>query len=142
MTSDSTLSGQPHLFIPERPASHPSRRGRPKGAKNIRPMVERIAFEKHKTKDRHGNTVRLTTVQLVIHKLQLAALSGNHRAAAIRDRYFGNYIEPDLHSMELSGVVLAPADVNPEEWIAEQQYKNARMAQLMEEIIREEAGKP
>lgn len=97
MTSDSTLSGQPHLFIPERPASHPSRRGRPKGAKNIRPMVERIAFEKHKTKDRHGNTVRLTTVQLVIHKLQLAALSGNHRAAAIRDRYFDNYIEPDLH---------------------------------------------
>ncbi len=141
MSSDMTPSELSQLFIPARPANHPSQRGRPKGAKNIRPIVERIAFEKHKTKDRHGNAVRLTTVELVIRKLQQAALSGNHRAAAIRDRYFGNYIEPDLYAGGSSGVMLAPADVSPEEWIAEQERKNARVAQLMEEIKREEAGK-
>lgn len=141
MSSDTTPPGPPQLFIPERPANHPSQRGRPKGAKNIRPMVERIAFEKHKTKDRHGNTVRLTTVELVIRKLQQSALSGNHRAAAIRDRYFGNYIEPDLYGGGSPGVMLAPADMNAEDWVAEQEKKNARVAQLMKEIEREETDK-
>lgn len=129
------------LVIPERPAGHPSKRGRPPGAGNARPIVTRIAFEKHKTKDRTGKTVRLTTIALLIRTLQHEAMAGNHRAAAIRDRYFGSYLEPELYNNEITGVLLAPGDMSQEDWVAEQERKNARSHALMEEIKREEAGK-
>lgn len=129
-------------YIPARPAGHPSVRGRPKGAVNAKPIVERIAFEKHKTKDRQGNSIKLTTLAAIIRILQHEAMAGNHRAAAIRDRYFGSYFEPESIDGEEPGVLLAPAGMSAEEWIEDQKRKNARMDALMKEIEREEAGKP
>lgn len=140
------MINKPHdpsqLYIPARPTGHPSVRGRPKGSVNAKPIVERIAFEKHKTKDRKGNTIKLTTLAAIIRILQHEAMAGNHRAAAIRDRYFGSYVEPEVIDGEEYGVLLAPAGMSAEQWIEEQKHKNARMDALMKEIEREETGKP
>lgn len=131
----------PKLYIPARPPGHPSVRGRPKGSVNAKPIVERIAFEKHKTKDREGKPIKLTTLAAIIRILQHEAMAGNHRAAAIRDRYFSGYFEPEAMEGEERGVLLAPAGMSAEEWIADQQRKNARNDALMQEIQREEAAR-
>jgi hypothetical protein len=65
----------------------------------------------------------------------------NHRAAAIRDSILGDYIDSDLRMGSAAGVILAPGDMQPTEWIEEQKLKNTRIDQLMNEIEREEAGR-
>lgn len=138
MSNASKPHGLFEMFIPERHPGHPSVRGRPKGAVNAKPILVRIAFMKHKIKE-HGKMMVRTTLELIILILQREAMSGNHRAAAIRDRYFSNYLEPDLGEGEKCGILLVPAGMSAEEWIEDQKRKNVRNDALMQEIQREEA---
>ena len=128
------------LFIPKRPDSHPSARGRPKGAVNTKPIVTRIAFEKHTVKE-NGEAVKRSTIDLLIHTLQQESMRGNHRAAAVRDKHFGRFMELEKNEGSSSGVLLVPDKVSPEEWLKNAKRHNAKLDELMQEIAEEEAGK-
>jgi hypothetical protein len=96
------------------------RRGRAKGTRNIKTIVHEIASERHAVQEQ-GRLVRLTTVELLIRKLNGMAMSGNVRAAKYLDRLRGP-IESPLG--QGGGLLVVPEAQPPAEWIRQQHALN------------------
>lgn len=100
-----------HQFGPDRPGN---RKGRPKGAPNVKTIVEKVALDRHKVR-KDGRHQRLTTIDLLLHTLRTKALSGDVQAATYLDRFFDRLHPEDTASP--GGYLLAPAPLTPEEWV-------------------------
>ena len=77
-----------------------NRRGRPKGAHNVKTIVRKVAAELHGVTIQ-DDVVRQTTVQLILRALSAKAMSGDIAASRELDRLRQRYRSP-----EASGVVL------------------------------------
>ncbi len=96
--------------------------GRSKGAKNRKTIVKTVANEMH-TGIESGQRRRLSTLDLIVLRLRnLAMVDGNIRAFDELHRLMKTY-GPQEVRQDLS-VMVAPAAMTPEEWIAEQEKLN------------------
>ena len=97
-------------------------RGRPKGAKNRKTIVRTVANEMH-TLIENGTRRRLSTLELVMLRLRNMALEGkNVRAFDELHRLIKAYGPQEADKRH--GVLVAPALLTDEEWIAEQEELN------------------
>ena len=97
-------------------------KGRPKGSKNRKTIVRAVANEKH-TVVENGKRRRRSTLELVLIRLRNMALERkNVRAFEEFHRVIKTYQPQNADGKH--GVIVAPPDMTPEEWIAEQLEKN------------------
>ena len=97
-------------------------RGRPKGAKNRKTIIRTVANEMH-TLVENGTCRRLSTLELVMLRLRNMALEGNNvRAFDELHRLIKAYGPQEAD--KIHGVLVAPAEISNEEWIAEQEERN------------------
>jgi hypothetical protein len=97
--------------------------GRPKGSINREGLTRKVALKKHKVLI-HGKYRRLTTRDLLIEKLKSMAASG-HAGAAAQLNWLSLQIEPSKTEVAQGGFLLVPAPVTDEEFIAEEELRNA-----------------
>ena len=67
-----------------KPGQSGNRRGRPKGAKGMKTIVQEIANEKH-TVTENGKKLRLKTAELIVKVLHRKALAGDLQAKRVLD---------------------------------------------------------
>lgn len=113
-TDDKTVVGHKrppveHRFGPGKPGN---RRGRPKGSRNIKTIVQEFAQEKHKLKV-DGRARRLATVDLLLLKLCAKAMDGDVQAAKHVER-LRDFYTPVLTRC---GYLIVPGQVSVEEWV-------------------------
>ncbi len=96
--------------------------GRPKGAKNRKTIIRQIAGHLH-TVDLIGKKPRQSTLTLVLQRLRQMALSGGSQGAFDEFyRLITKYRRQD--GTRKVGVLVAPAEISPEEWIKREQELN------------------
>ena len=97
-------------------------KGRPKGSKNRRTIVKAVANETH-TVIENGKHRRRSTLELVLLRLRNMALEeGNDRAFEELHRLM-KACQPQATNDRV-GYLVVPAEMSPEEWVAEQMEKN------------------
>ena len=99
--------------------------GRPSGAKNRKSVVRQVAEQMHSVTE-GGKKVRRTTLELVLLRLRNMALQDkNKQAVAEFDRWLDKCAPPTPNLR--AGVLVAPAEISAEEWIARANQGNAIM---------------
>ncbi|TNE42010.1 MAG: hypothetical protein EP348_00375 [Alphaproteobacteria bacterium] len=96
--------------------------GRPKGSKNRKTMMREIAFTPLRKQEGDRN-VTLSVLEAVLFQLRKAALEGTSPRAMKKFRRLMEKCQPDVIN-ENAGYIIAPAEMTPEEWEAEQIEKN------------------
>jgi hypothetical protein len=110
-------------------------KGRPKGSKNRKTTVKEVANEMHAVTE-NGKPRKRSTLELVLFKLRNMALAGKPAGAFEEfDRLTKAYI-PQAPSGNY-GVLVAPAYITPEEWVAqaEEQNKTAKIPEGCEDEL-------
>lgn len=98
-------------------------KGRPRGSKNKKTIVKQVALEKHPVVE-NGKKVWRTTLELVLMRLRNMALEGKSAQAINEyDKWFDK-CEP-TEPNETFGVLVVPAEISEEEWIANAERENA-----------------
>jgi hypothetical protein len=87
------------------------RRGRPKGSRNVKTIVQAIAREKHTVRE-GDETIQLTTVELVFRLLLAQAMKGNIQAEKRLDRFLGRQRPPT----EGRALLIVPEALSPDEF--------------------------
>jgi hypothetical protein len=87
------------------------RRGRPKGSRNVKTIVQAIAREKHTVRE-GDETIQLTTVELVFRLLLAQAMKGNIQAEKRLDRFLGR----QRSSSENLAYFIVPEPLSPDEF--------------------------
>jgi hypothetical protein len=87
------------------------RRGRPKGSRNVKTIVQAIAREKHTVRE-GDETIQLTTVELVFRLLLAEAMKGNIQAEKRLDRFLGR----QRSSSENLAYFIVPEPLSPDEF--------------------------
>jgi hypothetical protein len=95
--------------------------GRPKGSKNRKTIVKEVAKEMHVVRE-NGKRRKLSTLKLVLFSLRNMALEGENVRAFDEFHRLIKVYQPQA-TTDL-GYLVAPADMTPEEWKAEQREKN------------------
>jgi len=99
-----------------------TRGGRPKGSRNRKTIVKEIANYQHTLRE-NGKRVLRSTFELVLQRLREKTLKdGNSRAWDELHRLMKKF-EPH-NTLESVGVLVAPAEMTPEEWIARAEEEN------------------
>ncbi len=97
-------------------------KGRPKGSKNRKTIVKAVANEMHSLIE-NGKHRRLSTLDLVLLRLRNMALEDkNVRAFEELHRLIKAY-QPQETNDDV-GYLVVPAEMTPEEWVAEQEELN------------------
>ncbi len=97
-------------------------KGRPKGSKNRKTIVKEVANEMHSVIE-NGKRRKLSTLDLVLLRLRNMALKDkNVRAFEELHRLIKAY-QPQATNDDV-GYLVVPAEMTPEEWMAEQREKN------------------
>ena len=96
--------------------------GRPKGAKNRKTIVRAVANEMHVVLE-NGVRRRRSTLELVLLRLRNMALEANNTRAFDELHRLMKKLEPEVVD-DGAGYMIAPAEMTPEEWIAEQEELN------------------
>ena len=105
-----------------KPDESGNRKGRPKGAKNRKTIVNAVANEMH-TVTENGKRRRRSTLDLVVLRLRNTALQGRHiRAFDEFHRLDKTYGPQEVR--EGAGVLVVPAEITAEEWIAREEEEN------------------
>ncbi|WP_340151987.1 hypothetical protein [uncultured Sneathiella sp.] len=96
--------------------------GRPMGSKNLKTMLRDIMLQEYVVME-DGRKKRRTLLDITLLNLRKAALDDARPRAMkkfgqVMERYRPGAIDEDV------GVLLAPADMTPEEWAADQIEKN------------------
>ena len=96
--------------------------GRPMGSKNLKTMLRDIMLQEYVVME-DGRKKRRTLLDITLLNLRKAALDDARPRAMkkfgqVMERYRPGVINEDV------GVLLAPADMTPEEWAADQIGKN------------------
>lgn len=122
--ADSAVSvGDPPLVRRFKKNQSGNPRGRPKGSKNRKTIIRKIANEMH-TITEDGKPRVCSTLELALLTLRNLAAEGNVSAVAAYDRLYAKYNPPRNRT---SGVLLAPAPVTEEEAIKEAEEALAKM---------------
>lgn len=97
-------------------------KGRPKGSKNRKTIVNAVANEMHSVTE-NGKHRRLSTLGLVLLRLRNMVLEdGNGRAFEELHRLIKAYQPQATH--DGAGYLVVAAEMTQEEWVAEQMEKN------------------
>jgi Family of unknown function (DUF5681) len=97
--------------------------GRPKGSKNHKTIIREVMQEMHVVNE-NGKKVRRSTLKLVLYRLRNLAFEGKNAAAT---REFLRLLEKYRPQAPAGGVLVVPAPVSPEEWMAKMERYNALM---------------
>lgn len=99
-----------------------TRGGRPKGSRNRKTIVKEIANYQHTVRE-NGKCVRRSTLELILQRLREKTLKDRDPGAW--DEYYRliKIFEPQ-NTLEGVGVLVAPAQITPEEWIARAEEEN------------------
>ncbi len=123
-----------HNYLPDREeVLGQRRRGRPKGSPNEKVVLQKLLSRKH-TSHETGET--RTILEWIILTLKKMVAEGDFAAIRVHEEYFGALFNPD-ESDNGHGIMLAPQDMEPEEWIREMEEKNAYINRIREEVMRE-----
>jgi Family of unknown function (DUF5681) len=93
--------------------------GRPKGALGEKAIVQKIAAELHKV-ERNGETVEVTTLELLLLTMRNLAMKGDLKAA----RWLTEYRERVLASDARGGFLVVPEVMPIHEFIRQQEFLN------------------
>ena len=97
-------------------------KGRPKGAKSRKTIVRGVANEMHILLE-YGERRTRSTLEIVLLRLRNAALYGKDiRAIDELHRLIKKYEPQELN--DNACVAVFPAEMSPDEWIAEQEERN------------------
>ena len=99
------------------------RRGRPKGAKNVKTILRALAHEKHTIREA-DETLTLTTVDLLFRMLAIKAMQGDIQANKFMDRFLERQSPPSNNA----GYLVVPEDMSLEEFAVRADKLN-RLAQ-------------
>ena len=113
--------GKPPLIRRFKVGQSGNRRGRPRGSKNRKTIVRGIANEMHTVTEGDQQRPR-STLELMLLAFRNCAAEGNVRAFRAYTKYLTKY-EPQETGSKL-GYLVAPANISPEEWMADQTEKN------------------
>jgi hypothetical protein len=120
-------------------------KGRPRGSVSLKGLARKVAGTKHSAVI-DGEPQRLTLRELVVLKTRAMALGGHAGAAAIMRDLWNVMAEPEP---EESGLLLAPAELSQEEWIARAEARNANAVEpgtevnvQTEEFLKAARGEP
>ena len=98
--------GNPPKASQYKPGQSGNRKGRPRGRKNMKSIVQRVAHKEH-TVQLDGETHSLTTVGLIFRRLQERALQGSPEAikflSQLREKY-----QPDEPEVSVQGILIPP----------------------------------
>ena len=97
-------------------------KGRPKGSKNRKTIVKEVANEMH-TVTENGEPRKRSTLELVLFKLRNMALAGKPAGAFEEFNRLTKAYLPQAPSGNY-GVLVVPADMTPEEWVARAEERN------------------
>ncbi len=81
-------------------------KGRLRGAKGMKPIVQRVAHETHVVSE-DGERKRYSTVELVLKMIQREALKGNLKAKVLLDELQEKYSPQEVNNMGY-GCLVAP----------------------------------
>ena len=112
--------GQPRMERRFKDFGNPT--GRPKGSKNRKTILREIANETHVVRD-SGKRRELTTLELVLLRLRNKAIEGKDRRAYKELHRLCQLYQPQRPKGQC-GVMVAPAEMSPEEWVARQEELN------------------
>ncbi len=131
---DAVGYGNPPMIRRFRSGESGNPKGRPRGSKNRKTIIRKIANEMH-TVTENGRRRRLPTLALMILALRNTAATGNVPAFRAYNKFLVKY-EPQESSSERGYLVVGPT-MTPEEAIAEGEKANieadARHAAYLEE---------
>src|SRR5947209_14158081 len=120
-------------------------KGRPRGSVSLKALTRKVARTKHSGLI-GGEPQRLTLLELVVLKARAMAIGGHAGAAAVVRDLWDVMAEP---APEEGGLLLAPAEVTPDEWIAQAKARNATAVEPspeikveMEEFLKAARGEP
>lgn len=112
--------GQPGMVRRFKDFGNPD--GRPKGSKNRKTILREIANETHVVREA-GKRRKLTTLELVLLRLRNKAMEGKDRRAFKELHRLCQAHQPQTPKGN-GGFLVAPAEMSPEEWIAEEEELN------------------
>ena len=98
-------------------------KGRPRGSKNKKTIVRQVALEEHLGVEK-GKKVSRTTLELVLMRLRIMALEGKSAQSINEYDKWLDKCEP-TEPKQTFGVLVAPAEMSEEEWIANVERENA-----------------
>jgi Family of unknown function (DUF5681) len=104
------------------------RRGRPKGSRNVKTIVQAIAREKHTVRE-GDETIQLTTVELVFRLLLAQAMKGNIQAEKRLDRLQ----ERQRSSSENLAYFIVPEPLSPDEFERRTKIRNSLRTNPMDD---------
>jgi Family of unknown function (DUF5681) len=99
-----------------------NKKGRPKGSIDTKRLTRKVANKKHAVRI-DGRIVRKTLLQLVIESMIREAATGKPSMVALVDQIRAK-ISPTQDKQE-GGFLLVPAEVSIEEFLAEEEARNA-----------------
>jgi hypothetical protein len=99
-----------------------NKKGRPKGSRDLKKITRKVALKKHAVKV-DGKTVRKTLLQLVVESTAREAAAGVP-AMVILVGQLRAKVRPNENGQK-AGFLLVPAEVSLEEFLAEEEARNA-----------------
>jgi hypothetical protein len=99
-----------------------NKRGRPKGSVDLKKLTRKVAQKKHAVKV-DGKILRKTLLQLVIESTAREAATGVPSMVALMGQIRAK-VSP-AQDEQKGGILLAPAELSPEEFIAQEEARNA-----------------
>lgn len=99
-----------------------NKKGRPKGSVDLKKLTRKVAQKKHAVKV-DGKIVRKTLLQLVIESATREAAAGVPAMVTLIGQIRAK-VSPTQDEQKV-GLLLVPADLSPEEFIAQEEARNA-----------------
>jgi hypothetical protein len=122
LTADTVGYGNPPMIRRFKPGHSGNPRGRPRGSKNRKTIVKRIANEMHAVTE-DGRRRRRSTLELMLLALRNRAAEGNFRAFRAFKKYLTKFEPQDTPSK--LGFLVVPAGLTEEEFIKEAEKSNS-----------------
>ena len=102
-----------------KPGQSGNPRGRPRGSRNVKTIVQEFARERHKVKE-GGRRRSVTTLELLLRLLIGMSLTGDVRASKLLDRLRDQY-DPVMKDLEY---LVVPEDLSAKEWVRREKIRN------------------
>ena len=99
-----------------------NKKGRPKGSVDLKKLTRKVAQKKHAVKV-NGQIVLKTLLQLVVESMVRQAATGAPSMIALNAEIRAK-VSPSQDKLE-GGILLAPAELSREEFIAQEEARNA-----------------
>ena len=137
-TSSGPLTGycNPPETTRFKPGQSGNRRGRPRGAKNRKTIVRKVANERHVVTEK-GKQRRRTNLELVLIALRNLAIEGNVSAVRAYQAYMAKF---DPQHRRVRGIALMPAHLTPEEFQAKAEKANLEARARREAKLRDKTA--